>query len=291
MDKIAFVTSIANTEITSDDHLIVDQLAMHNVEVVSAPWDSTKVNWGDFKAIVFRSCWNYHHKPNEFNVWLEKMNLLNLPFLNPVKVVQWNLHKQYLFELQSKGFAVPPGILIEQNNHTSLQEVMDEKDWDKIVIKPAVSATAKDTWVASRVSLNGAQKRFNESLSQADIIIQKFIPEVLQHGEVSLIYINKHFSHAVLKKPKQGDFRVQNDFGGTVEPLTPSPDIIQQGEKIVHAIDYPLLYARVDGVISNGKLVLLELELIEPVLFLKYSAIAASLMAKGIIDTLKKHYE
>jgi len=271
MNRIAFITSILQPQITTDDQLLADYLSSQDIRVEAVPWDSPDVDWGAYNSIIFRSCWNYHHKPVEFNVWLDRMEALKLPFFNSLQTIRWNLHKQYLFEMQVKGIAIPPAVLVRQSESLLLKELMHDNMWDKVVVKPAVSAGARDTWVASIDSLNGAQQTFDESVRKADMIVQKFTNEITQHGEVSLIYINKQFSHAVVKRPKANDFRVQTELGGTVHAFTPSAELIRQGEQIVNSVSEPLLYARVDGVIVEEKLLLMELEVFEPALFFRFA--------------------
>ncbi|GHM99490.1 hypothetical protein WSM22_09800 [Cytophagales bacterium WSM2-2] len=268
--KIAFITSSNFPDITADDQLLANYLRQQNFIVEATPWD-IGANWRLYDKIIFRSCWNYHKKPVEFSAWLAEMKTQSLPFINSLKIIEWNMHKQYLFELQAKGVEIPQAILVRQSERIELKSVMEKNGWEKVVVKPAVSAGARGTWVTSLHSLNGAQQTLDDSVQLADTIIQKFSPEVLEQGEVSLIYLNKKYSHAVVKKPKQDDFRVQTELGGTVAAFTPSPDLIQQGEKIVNKVSEPLPYARVDGVVSNGKLLLMELEVFEPSLFWKYA--------------------
>jgi glutathione synthase/RimK-type ligase-like ATP-grasp enzyme len=125
------------------------------------------------------------------------------------------------------------------------------------------------------------QQKLDRLVGKADVIVQKFVEEI-NEGEVSLLFFNKKFSHAVLKKARPDDFRVQNDFGGTAELFTPSRELITQGEKIVSSVSEPLLYARVDGVVVRGRFILMELELIEPVLFFELYPEAAKKLAQEL---------
>ena len=156
---------------------------------------------------------------------------------------------------------------LAQNSQADISEILREYGWDKAVIKPAVSGGAYNTWVASHGTATADSARLNELLKTGGYLIQKFIGEILTEGELSLIFFNKVFSHAVIKKPKTGDFRVQTDHGGTSEDFYPDEKIIADAAGFLSDIPGPLLYARVDGVIINHDFYLMELELIEPALF------------------------
>lgn len=152
--------------------------------------------------------------------------------------------------------------------------------------KPAISLNAFGTW---RTSLNTAvldEKQFAEQVGTQDLLVQPYLPEITSKGEWSLIFFRGQYSHAVLKRPLAGDFRVQREFGGEAIPAAPTADLIQQGKSILSIVPQDLLYARVDGIERDGRLVLIELEINEPLLFIKSSAGAADRFADAISSVL-----
>jgi hypothetical protein len=267
--KIAFVTCSTKPDFARDDLSVVDLLRAKGVEVQPLPWDVHYHDWNSFDLVVIRSCWNYHLDPEKFVHWLDQMESQKVKLYNSVKTVRWNLHKGYLQELEQKGIPLPETIWLKKGTEADLAKLMDEKNWEKAVVKPAISATAYNTFSASRAEASQHQKKLIEQLLQADMLVQKFMPEVQQEGEWSLIFFDKKFSHAVIKRPKAKDFRVQNDFGGTAELASPPLFALEQAEKTLALIKEQLLYTRVDGVVSNNQFLLMELELIEPMLFLE----------------------
>jgi glutathione synthase/RimK-type ligase-like ATP-grasp enzyme len=282
--RIAFVTYSTNPEFAPDDLEVVHALNLRGVQVQAIPWDGNFTDWNSFDLVILRSCWNYHLHPKKFLLWLNDLQTNQVNLLNPVSTVRWNLHKKYLAELDRQGVRLPPTQWLIKGATINLKELLQQKGWSKAVVKPAISATAHNTFVVSVEDIEQHQPIMNQLLDQSDLLIQKFVPEIKQ-GEYSLIFFHKKFSHAVLKKPKPGDFRVQHDFGGSYSFIVPSDEVIKQAASILTNIQEPLLYARVDGVLVNGQFLLMELELIEPVLFFQQAPYAVG----TFVDLLLSH--
>ncbi|HSC98025.1 MAG TPA: hypothetical protein VLI21_03910 [Casimicrobiaceae bacterium] len=239
----------------------------------------------DSPPIVLRSTWDYHRMPTMFSSWLEALNDSGRATWNPPDVAIANIDKIYLKDLEGAGIAVPTTRWIERADVTSLDRVMREEGWDRAVLKPRIAATAYGTFLIERGS----------SLTDDDVaparasgaLLQEVIPEVAERGEVSMIYLAGAFSHAVLKRAKRGEFRVQQDFGGRVEPTTPSPAIRAFADHVMTQVPPTCLYARVDAVDSGRGPLLMELELIEPELYFLFVPDAADRMARLLIDRLQ----
>ncbi len=277
--KIAFVTCSSKSDFASDDLPVVDLLRSKGIEVQPLPWDGDSDKWNSFDLVVIRSCWNYHLHPEKFMEWLDQMESQKVKLFNSAKTVTWNLHKGYLQELELKGVLLPETIWLKKGTAANLSQLITEKNWEKAVVKPAISATAFNTFLVLKEEANQLQLKFAEQLQDADMLVQKFMPEIQQEGEWSLIFFDKKFSHAVIKRPAAKDFRVQNDFGGTSLLAIPPAFVVEQADKILSLVDEPLLYTRVDGVISNNQFLLMELELIEPMLFLEEGNAASKFAA------------
>ncbi len=249
---IALVTWRGLPELAADDRLLRDALVRRGVDVRAVVWDDPGADWRSFDAIVIRSTWDYHKRLDEFRAWLDRMD--GLPLWNPPAVLRWNTHKSYLLDLQARGIAIVPTLLIPRGQG--------------FIVKPAVSATAFRT---------------ERHETDCDVLVQPFVPEVVTDGELSFMFLGRRFSHAVRKRVASGDFRVQSEFGGSAEPFTPSPELIEQASHIASMLGEQWLYARIDCVVRDGRLLLMELEATEPSLFL--GAESAERFADAITST------
>ncbi len=262
--QVAFVTYHKEPFLTNDDKLLVQYLLQKNITVSPEIWDDATINWQQFDTIILRSTWDYFERPNEFNLWLDKLEQLGCNVLNPLSVIRWNQNKNYFDDFSRKGVLLPPYIICSQKNNSTLKKIMEDNGWSKAVVKPAISGGAYNTWVTN-IDIAADEIRFAELLQTGDVIVQIFVEEIITKGELSLVFFNKRFSHAFCKKAKKGEFRVQTQFGGTTEAIQPGKNILMQATDLLNGIPEPLLYARVDGVVMNdGRFLLMELELIEP---------------------------
>lgn len=286
--KIAFVTCSVKPDFAANDLPVVELLRAEGASVHAMPWDVATDEWSSFDLVVIRSCWNYHLHPEKFNQWLGRMEEENVNLFNSVKTVRKNLHKEYLKELEERGALLPESIWLEKGTSVNLSLLLQQTNWKAAVIKPSISAGAFNTFLVNSDNANSLQKKFDEVMHSSDMIVQEFIPEVLTEGEWSLIYFDKKFSHAIVKRPASKDFRVQHEHGGSSALAEPPFAARQESEKILSMIDEPLLYARVDGVIAEGQFLLMELELIEPSLFLEKSETSARAFANAMANQLQK---
>jgi hypothetical protein len=288
MASIAFVTYRDLPQLTSEDQLVCSYLQQCGVKTHAVIWDAPDVTWNTYDAVVVRSCWDYHLQPSAFSAWLTTLERLQAPLWNPAPLLRWNLHKSYLRDLQAQGVAIPPTCWLDRGSHADLGSLFADQGWEEAVIKPAISATAYQTWRTTRTQADYDQPDLAAGLQHADMLVQQFMDPVVKDGEWSFVFFRKQYSHAVLKKAKPGDFRVQDDFGGTVEVVSPGVELIEQAGQIINCIAGPLLFARVDGIERDGQLVLMELELIEPFLFLKSHSNAIERFARAILAVLPK---
>ncbi len=282
MKKIAFVTYAKQPHLTEDDALAPEYLRKLGIQAVATVWDDATMNWGDFEAVVLRSCWDYHHKPRAFRLWIDRLVSSNIPLWNPARIVRWNMDKIYLRDLAARGVSIPQTVWLEAGAEGALVSILERNHFAHAVIKPAISATAYLTFQTSPAQAHEHQSQLNAILRQSGALVQEFVPEITTHGEWSLMFFGGKFSHAVLKQPQAGDFRVQTDFGGSYRAATPPPQFIAQAEEILQRVDPPLLYARADGVQREEQFLLIELELIEPALFLRADPAAPARFAETI---------
>jgi len=283
MSTIALVTYRDLPQLTSEDQLVCSYLQTLGAKTQAVIWDARDVVWSAYEAVIVRSCWDYHLHASSFIRWLRHLEHLQVPLWNPTPILHWNLHKTYLRDLHTQGVAIPPTCWLDRGYQAELETILADYGWEEAVIKPAISATAYQTWRTTREKARQNQSRFATLLQYSDVLVQQFMDPVVTYGEWSFVFFHKQYSHAVLKKAKAGDFRVQDDFGGTVEVVSPDKALIEQAQQIVNCIKSALLFARVDGIEIGGQLVLMELELIEPFLFLQSEPLAIERFARAIL--------
>jgi glutathione synthase/RimK-type ligase-like ATP-grasp enzyme len=267
--KLAIATCNKYAHLAESDKPLIPLFEKHGVMARPAVWNNEHVNWQHFDAVLIRSTWDYHLHITAFEAWLKMLAHQKVPVLNPVEVLRWNLHKFYLAQLQQKGVAIIPTVFMPKGGPIHLP-ALKARGWHKVVIKPAVSGGAYLTSVVDMDHEAAATEQLENLAQQTDLLIQPFMPEILAEGEISMLFFNRQYSHAVIKKPATGDFRVQKEHGGITTAFSPPETIIETAAHILDLIDGPLLYARVDGIIKAGQFLLMELELIEPFLFFDY---------------------
>ena len=248
--RIALATSENWPRLSPDDGDVVPTLRDLGIQSAPVVWSDPAVDWSAFAAVVIRSCWDYHLRAGEFLHWIER---LPVPVFNPVDVVRWNMHKSYLLDLESKGIRIP-----------RTQIVRD------VIVKPAISASAHNT-----------------HFMRGEVIVQEFVDEIVNDGEWSVVFLDRRFSHSVKKVPKEGDFRVQEELGGSVHAIAAPQHVIDAAVRIVSLIEGDVLYARVDVVDRPQGVTLMELELIEPWLFLKTAPELTRRFAESIARRLR----
>lgn len=281
--RLALITFGGLPQGTESERLMLPYLAAAGIETEIVHWRSTGCDFSQFDLIVLRSCWNYHLKAAEFIDWLRRVEQVT-PILNTINTVLWNHSKFYLREVEAMGIETAPAIFVREGEALSEPEQMTIRGWKKVVVKPAVSASAHNTILTDSVAFS-AENEPVRRLHGQPFLVQQFIPEIQADGEISFVYIDGRFSHAALKRPAVGDFRVQQEHGGSAELFHPSSALLDQANHIAATVQQvrDSLYCRIDAVARDGKLVLMELELIEPELFLGLAEGAAERFASAIV--------
>lgn len=284
--RVAFATHAGFPNLTDDDRLAAAALIERGVNVEAVLWNDPAENWSDYSAVVIRSCWDYHLMPGEFRSWLDRLDSENVRLCNPSRVLRWNMDKTYLSDLQARGIPVLDSVWLDPGEPIELAELLRRKNWETAVVKPAISAAAHRTELVSLDTAFERQAFFETLIGAGGVIVQDFAEEIRTEGEWSLVFFDKRYSHAVIKRPQNGDFRVQRDFGGTAHPVEAPAHLIDQARSILNRIEDDLLYARVDGIQRDGRLFLMELELIEPHLFFESHSQSAENFATALIEKM-----
>ncbi len=283
---LLFATCEHQPELTADDQVLADALAARGIAVTSLPW--TEIDpYGviDASPIVLRSTWDYHRVPTMFRAWLESLRDSGRVVWNEPSIALGNIDKIYLQQLAQRGIAIPETQWLDRPDLGSVRDALANRGWTKAVLKPRIAATAYGTY------LIGPDANLTEDdlapARASGALIQEFIPEIADIGETSLVYCDGVFSHAVIKHAKAGDFRVQKDFGGSVELTSPSRGVLSFAERVLATLPEPCLYARVDLVETARGPLLMELELIEPELYFGYEPSSARIFADEIATRLR----
>jgi glutathione synthase/RimK-type ligase-like ATP-grasp enzyme len=272
--------------VLKEDQLVRSALEDRGLKVHRTNWDDPRMNWSETSYVLFRSTWDYFNRFPEFDPWLQQVSRVTF-MINPYSLIRWNLDKHYLAELADQGIHIPPTRFLRKGDHRSLQDVVEESGWKEIILKPVVSGGSRHTYRFSRRDCRDYESIYRSLLKEESLIIQEFQEQVLTRGEVAFMLFAGKYTHAVLKKAKKGDFRVQDDFGGTVHSYDPAPEEIAWAEQVV-SLCHPLpVYARVDAIWDNHqKPALAELELIEPELWFRFHPQAAGDLAEAILKHL-----
>jgi hypothetical protein len=286
--RLALVTCAAMPGAYPDDAHLVASLQALGIEPVSCIWTDPAVDWSRFDAVLIRTPWDYFQRYDEWRQWLDA---LPVPTINPAPLLRWNADKRYLLELQAQGVPIIPMRVATGLELPALLAGLDGRD---VVLKPTVSGGAWHT-VRGVVGTPAFAAAVAQLPAELDYLVQDFVPEIVAEGEWSLLFFDGRYSHAVLKRPSGGDYRVQSQHGGSVEPVEPPAELIDSARQVLDAtralgFDEPA-YARVDGVVCRGQRPLLrfhlmELEVIEPALFLAGRPDAAERFAANLYERL-----
>ena len=288
MRRIALVTYKEQPALNESDRLLVEPLARRGFSVAAIPWDQEDTAWSSFCAVVLRSCWDYHKKPDAFRQWVHMLDAQGVALWNPPASILWNMDKAYLRLLAVEGVPAISTLWPDSGDGESLAALLRRQGWDRAVIKPRIGANGHDILVVSEREAHLYEERYQALLRSPGVLVQQFRPEISQ-GEWSFIFVHQRFSHAVLKQPRPGNIFVQRAHGGSWSIRAPAQQLIDQAAHVLRQVQRlipphpPLLYARVDGLNLDGTFVLMELELIEPNLF--FSA-DVPLLAEQLADAL-----
>jgi glutathione synthase/RimK-type ligase-like ATP-grasp enzyme len=273
--------------ILTEDHLVQKALERKGFNVQRVSWDDKQVDWSKTTYAVFRTTWDYFDRFEEFSIWLDDVSK-KTKLINAEQLIRWNIDKHYLGKLQLKGINIPSTEFIEAGSSIDLGRILYERNWDKLIVKPCVSGAARHTYLVDRSNLEEVKQVVNELLEHESMMVQEFQEKIVTYGEVSLMLFGENYSHAVRKKAKSGDFRVQDDHGGTLHDHEATEEEIAFAQACVRACPVMPIYARIDLFYNNdGKIALGELELIEPELWFRRKPESAVLFA----NELTKRFE
>lgn len=279
MPTIALVHCANMPEPDPDDRILLDAVnAQEGCTARWVAWDDESIDWSAFDLCVIRATWNYIHHLDAYLAWLDHCNAVSR-LLNPAAIIKPNLHKGYLTDLQAQGIPTVPTELVTKASPRALDRILSERNWNKIVIKPAVGA---GSYMARSFRLDTDTTKATNFLAQMtkerDALVQPFIESVKTHGERAVVWIDGEITHAVRKEP-----RFHDDIEKVSEALPVSKEESDIALRALESVAADILYARVDLVmLEDGSPAITELELIEPSLFLLQRPTALDRLASGI---------
>jgi len=282
MKRVALVTSEAFADLYEDDRLLVPALADIGIASAPAVWSDPSIDWASFDALIMRSPWDYFERVAEFRAWLDARIAEDALLCNPREILEWNFDKGYLERLARAGVAVVPTLCVARGDDADIAALARARGWDEIVVKPAIGGGGYRLLRFRLEEIGRYAANIARTLEDRGVLVQPFLPEIQSGGELSLLFFDGVFSHAVCKRPQAGDYRVQFQFGGTHENATVSEDLVAQARRCIEHAPAATVYARVDGVVRDGCFLLMELEIFEPLMFLSRHPEAPARFARAI---------
>jgi glutathione synthase/RimK-type ligase-like ATP-grasp enzyme len=259
-----------------------DALREAGAEVDALPWNAGH-DLGGYDLVLPLVAWGYHERYAEWLALLDRLEGDGTAVANPVPVLRWNSDKVYLAELAAKRIATVPSLAFDSLSEDALAEARAAFDSLDLVVKPTVSASAFGTF---RVRTSDA---FPEAVRGLRMLVQPWLGNIVSSGEYSLMFFDGEFSHAVSKVPRPGEFRVQPEYGGIITRCDPPDGSLALARAALAAAPASTLYARVDMVVGNhGELQIIEMELIEPALFLAQAPDAAPAFAAAVLSAAER---
>ena len=280
--RVALVTCAAYPDLFEDDLLLARALEDLDINPIPATWDDLAIDWLSFDALVIRTPWDYFERAAEFRAWLDARIASGVLLCNAGEILDWNYDKRYLQDLEAAGVPLVPTVCIGRGEQADVAALARARGWNEIVVKPTISGGAYRTYRFFVEDAAAYQKEIEDTLADRGVLVQPFLPEILSAGELSMLFFDGVYSHAVCKRPRPGDYRVQFQFGGTIESVEIEPALVAQARACVLAAPSLPVYARVDGLVKDGRFLLMELEVFEPLMFLASHPEAPGRFARAV---------
>lgn len=263
-DLVGILTCDYHPNLISDDKNLIEAFNKKGIKAQPIIW-SDQQELTKFTHIILRSPWDYAKRWNEFKIWLEKANKESI-LIHSHEILSWNADKRYLQEIGNETVRKIPTLSFDQFSEIDFEEAFNAFNCDEIVFKPLVGASGVNTFKANRTEIGKIHTILNTK-----VLAQPFMSSITEVGEYSFIYFGNKFSHAVLKSAKDGEFRIQEEHGGRVQKYLPKENELEKINVFLKTLPHQFLYCRVDVAIENSELYLMELEVIEPELFFRFS--------------------
>lgn len=290
MPRIALLTLEDRTGYVIDDEIAVAELLRRGFDAAEVPWSDPGVDWSTYDLVIVRTTWDYHLRPDEFLEALARIEASGTILENPRALVVWNLDKRYLRELEAQGVSIVPTVWGDGGAAKDFTALFSQLGHQEIVVKPVVSANAVDTFRLRAPLTDDQAAELVRTFADRSWLAQPFVQSVLDEGELSVFYFDGRLSHAIRKVPMSGDFRVQEEHGGSIADVPITDELRRAADHVIHTVRPVPFQARVDLVrMADGTLALMELEMIEPSLYFRTHAEAPANFARAVEAVLLRH--
>jgi glutathione synthase/RimK-type ligase-like ATP-grasp enzyme len=262
---------------------LLNALKAQGMEAAHRPWKTTPLEiFAAAEAVLPLCCWDYYDDPERFLGWIDALEDRGARLLNPPDILRWNFRKTYLLEMAAAGLAIPKTIHLPEASRAAIAHAMERQGWGMAVLKPVSSQNGHGihrlNWT------DRAQWSFEGTTGEA--LLQEYQEDIGALGETTLTFIDGAFSHAVRRVLKAGEWRANPQYGITYERVEVGRDVIDTARSYLGLLPQTPLYARVDGLVRPSGFMLMELELIDPYLYLEFAPGSADVMAKALLQRL-----
>lgn len=267
MKRCAFLSMDSLGDFFSYDTMLFEPLEAVGWFAEEVSWRKPDVDWDSYDVVVIRTSWDYQDDVEGFMACLQRIQASSAQLLNSLKIVEWNINKSYLKDLQNQGINIVPSLWFDSFTLSELQAGFTHFDTPQIVLKPLISANADHTYRLTPEDLNQQADELQAVFARREFMLQPFMTGIVDEGEYSLFYFAGHYSHSILKQPGSGDFRVQEEHGGRLSCVEPCEELLTTARHCLAALPADVLYARIDLVRYKNEFAVMEVELIEPSLY------------------------
>ena len=286
MKRCAFLSMDSLEDFFSYDQMLFEPLKTVGWLAEEVSWRKPDVDWNNYDAVVIRTTWDYQDDVEGFMACLQRIEASSAQLQNSLKIVEWNISKSYLKDLQNQGINIVPTLWFDSFSLSEIQAGFDYFDSPQLVIKPLISANADHTYRLTPESLVQQADDLKAIFASREFMLQPFLNGIVDEGEYSLFYFAGHYSHSILKQPESGDFRVQEEHGGRLSSIQPCEDMLTTARHSLAALPEDVLYARIDLVRHKKEIVVIEIELIEPSLYFNMDADSPQRFVDAFIEML-----
>lgn len=275
--------------VLEEQEILIEALSAQGLSSKVVGWENQAFDWSTGRLVLVRETWNYSGNLGAYMDWLTVVSEV-AELANPSDTLLWNIDKFYLRDLSDLGVNIPDTVFLEKGTDCTLASLQQETGWEQMVMKPAVAATARETYRLDAYNLSDHEEKFRRLVSGERMLFQKFQNDVIDTGERTLVMIDGEYSHAVIKKAVPGDFRVQSDFGGSAQVYEPTKEEIDFAFFALDKLSPLPVYARIDVITDDrGQLAMQELELIEPELWFRFHEGSADRLARALKRRLENN--
>lgn len=286
---LGLLTCAAIPQLYEEEQDLLPSLIARGIDARPVVWSAPETPIEELDLVVFRSTWDYFEHVSEFRALLVHLEKNDVSTVNAVSLVRWNLDKTYLLELAERGVRIVPTRYFQGSDPVDVARVLDEMDWSRAIIKPAISGGAYRTYRVDRTTVGEHEREASALCAGVGLLVQPYLEEIERDGEWSLLFFEGVFSHAVVKTAAPAEFRIQPQFGGRFRRADPPANVLAAAKQVLAALPEPPLYARVDGVVlPDRELYLMEVELIEPYLFLEACPEAAERYVDALVRAVHR---